>query len=36
MKAIDFGTGQPELRFSATTWNAGLGPLELRGLATQC
>jgi hypothetical protein len=28
--ASDFGTGQPELRFSATTWNAGLGPLELR------
>jgi hypothetical protein len=26
----DFATGGPELRFGATTWNAGLGPLELR------
>jgi hypothetical protein len=26
----DFVTGRPELRFSATTWNAGNGPLELR------
>src|SRR5262245_18895414 len=28
--ATDFATGQPELRFSATTWNAGSGPLEVR------
>lgn len=27
--ATDFATGNPELRFSATTWNAGAGPLEL-------
>src|SRR5262245_28965703 len=27
--ATDLATGRPELRFSATTWNAGGGPLEL-------
>jgi len=28
---IDFVTGGPSLRFSATSWNNGTGPLELRG-----
>jgi len=27
-------TGNPELRFSATSWNSGAGPLELRAGAT--